>query len=237
MLHKISPVILSILLVVALLGSSGNLPLMGASIVVLAAVATFINYKRLGFYWSHLLLPIFFLVGAAGTYAVIPSQKPGLIFLILAGISFFYLERTLGKESHYLQNIFLLTVFLIYLGLFASAFYFVNFSFWWEIALITAFTVGLTLQGFAGITLPSKKYFFLLITVVIAESAVGLMLWPTHFLVNAIVLFLIFYLLWAFALAAFFGKLTSKKIYWQSMLVTLVLAAVLATASWMPLFE
>lgn len=236
MFNSIAPLILSILLLVALLGSASNLFVLGISTTLLIVFTTFINYKRLGFYWSHLLLPIFFLIGLSVTYAIIPSPTMRIIFLILAATSFYFLERQLGKESHYLQNIFLVTVFLVYVGLFAAAFYFVSLSFWWEIAAIAGMTAALTLQGFAGITLLTKKYFSLLIVVVITEAALGLMLWPTHFLVNAVVLFLIFYLLWTFASAAFFGKLTSKKIYWQGTLAFLILLIILATTSWSPIF-
>lgn len=235
MFNKIAPIVLSILLLVAFLGSADNLPVLAISSTVLIIAATFINYKRLGFYWPHLLLPIFYLSGAAASYAVIPSSSIRLVFVAAAVISFFFLERQLGKESHFLQNMFLASTFLIYVGLFAAAFYFVDLSFWWIITSISLLTAALIMQGFAGITLPTKKYFSLLIVVVVTEAAVGLSLWPTYFLINAIVLFFVFYLLWTFASAAFFGKLSSKKIYWQLVLVSVVLAMTLSTAAWLPL--
>lgn len=235
MFDRISPIVLSILLVVVLLGSVNNLGMLGISSTVLILFATFINYKRLGFYWPHLLLPIFFLIGITTAYAIIPSPSIRLVFLVLAVVSFFYLEKQLGHESHYLQNMFLVSVFLVYVALFAARFYFVDISFWWELAGIAVLTIVFIMQGFAGISLPSKKYFSLLIVAVITESGLGLMLWPSHFLVNAVVLFLLFYLLWTFASAAFFGKLTSKKIYWQSTLIFIVLLLILATAAWQPL--
>ena len=85
---------------------------------------------RLDFTWPHLLLPVLFLIGTGSVFAVIPGAQVRLIFLIFAAVTFYVLELKLGVESHFLQNIFLLSVLGWYVGLFALKFY-VNFPTIW----------------------------------------------------------------------------------------------------------
>lgn len=222
-------------MLLVLAGSASNLLVLVISHLVLLLVTIYVNYRRFGFYWSYLLLPVFFLIGIGVVYAIIPSSAIRTAFIIGSVISFYLLETQLGHESHLLQNLYLLSVFMIYVGLFAGRFYFVDVSFWWILVLLAIFTYLFTVQGFAGVSLPSKDYFSILTTLAITEAGLGLMLWPTHFFVNGMVLFSIFYLLWLFAFSAFFGKLSSKKIYWQMTLIGIALIVVLSTASWQPL--
>ncbi|MBX4191770.1 MAG: hypothetical protein KW804_03155, partial [Candidatus Doudnabacteria bacterium] len=79
-----------------------------------------------------------------------------------------------------------------------------------------------------------KRYFHLLIAMVITEITWALSFWPTHFFVNAVVLFCAFYLLWLFSFSAFFGKLTKQKVYWQLTLIAIVLILTLSTTAWRP---
>jgi hypothetical protein len=195
-----------------------------------------VNFKRLGFTWPHLLLPCFYLVGIASIYAVITDNSWSVVFLVLAVIVFYFLEMDLGHESHFLQNIFLFSVFAIYIGLYALQFYF-HLSFVWIVLLIFLSSYLLIIQGFAGFSLPVKKYFSLLISLVCAQVALGLFLWPTYYLVNAVITFIIFYLLWIFSFSAFFGKLSRNKIYWQLSLAIIVLGLVLVTTSFKPLIK
>lgn len=234
MFNKISPIILGILLFLVLVGSDRNIWAFLASLLILILVALYVNYRRFGVNWSHLLLPLFFLMGIGMVGAIMPSTATKIVFTASAVISFVSLELHLGRESHLLQNLYLLSVFMIYLGLFAARFYFVDVSFWWILAILGIFTYFLILQGFAGVSLPSKKYFCLIITLAVTEAALGLMLWPTHYLVNAVVLFLFFYLLWLFAFSAFFGKLSAKKIAWQLTLVGIALIVTFSTTAWQP---
>lgn len=220
-----------------LAGSDRNIWVFLASQLVLILVTIYVNYRRFGLYWSHLLLPIFFLLGVVMVGAIMPSTITKIVFTAFAVVGFMSLELHLGHESHLLQNLYLLSIFMIYLGLFAGRFYFVDVSFWWILALLGISTYFLILQGFAGVSLPSKRYFCLVVTLVVTEAALGLMLWPTYFLVNAAVLFSIFYLLWLFAFSAFFGKLSAKKISWQLALIGIALIVTLSTAAWQPLIR
>ncbi len=237
MFNKISPIILGILLFLVLAGSERNLGVFLTSLLIVILVTLYVNYRRFGLNWSHLLLPVFFLLGIGMVGVVMPSTATKIVFTASAVISFVLLEMYLGHESHLLQNLYLLSVFMIYLGLFAARFYFVDVSFWWILATLGIFTYLLILQGFAGVSLPSKKYFCLMITLAVTEAAFGLMLWPTHFLVNAVVSFSFFYLLWLFAFSAFFGKLSVKKSSWQLTLVGTALIVTLSTAAWQPLIR
>lgn len=234
MFTRISSITLAILLFLVLFGAQSNLYVLAISLVVLIFASLAINYKRLNFTWPHLLLPVIYLLAVGSVFSVLISPTFRLIFLILASLVFYILEMKLGKESHFLQNIYLLSVFGIYLGLFAVQFYF-NLKVWWVVPMVFLTTYFFAIQGFAGFSLPSKRFFYFLIALVVAESALGLTFWPTYFFVDSVVLFCIFYLLWLFAFSAFFGKLTRQKIYWQLTLVAIVLILTLSTAAWRPL--
>lgn len=234
MFTRISSITLAVLLFLVLLGSLGNFYIYATSIVVLILATFAINFKRLNFTWPHLLLPTIYLLGVGSVFAVITSPTFRLAFLIMACLLFYVLEMRIGRESHFLQNVYLLSVFALYLGLFALQFYF-NLKIWWMIPLVFLLTYLLAVQGFAGFSLPAKRYFYLLVAIIISEAAWGLVFWPTHFFVNSVVLFCIFYLLWLFSFSAFFGRLSRQKIYWQVTLIALILAVTLGTAAWRPL--
>lgn len=234
MFTKISSITLAILLFLVLYGAQGNLYILATSIVVLIFATFAINFKRLNFTWPHLLLPTVYLLGVGSVFSILPSFSFRLTFLILASIIFYVLEIKLGRESHFLQNIYLLSVFALYLGLFALQFYF-NLKFWWIVPMTFLLTYFLAVQGFAGFSLPAKKYFYILLALICSEVAWGLTFWPTHFFVNSVVLFSIFYLLWLFAFSAFFGRLSREKVYLQLALISIVLVLTLSTAAWRPL--
>jgi hypothetical protein len=234
MFTKISSLTLAILLFLVVLGSQSHLYVFGISLAVLMLATFAINYKRLNFTWPHLLLPVIYLLGLGSIFIIIPLSALRIIFLILASVVFYFLEIKLGRESHFLQNIYLLSVFALYLGLFAFQYYF-KLAFFWFIPICFALTYFFTIQGFAGFSLPAKKYFYILIATVCSEAATGLIIWPTHYFVDAVVLFCIFYALWIFSFSAFFGKLTRQKVYWQLILVSMVLLITLSTAAWRPI--
>jgi hypothetical protein len=234
MFNRISSLILAILLFLLLLGSAANFYVVLVSTAILVIATLVLNYKRLGFSWPQLLLPCFYLVGVGAVFMILPSPALRLAYLLSTSFLFYLLELNLGKESHLLQNIYLSSVFMLYLGIYAFQFYF-HLGNFWLVALMFAATYLFIVQGFAGFSLPAKRYFKFLVAWVLAQLAWGLSLWPTHFMVNAVLSFCMFYLLWIFAFSAFFGKLTHKKIYWQLTLVGIVILATLLTASWKPI--
>jgi hypothetical protein len=236
MFNKISSFVLALVLFGVLVGSSSHISLFMASMVVLMAAAFVINLRRIGLSWPHLLLPLIFLLGTGSVFMVITGPTARVAFLVASAIAFYFVEANLGQESHFLQNAFLLSVFELYVGIFALNFY-LHLSTAVVVLVVFLTSFILTIQGFAGFSLPAKKYFYFLIAWSLAEAAWGLTLWPTHYIVSAVVLFCMFYLLWMFSFSAFFGKLTWKKIYLQVGLVALVLIATLATASWQPLIQ
>ena len=234
MFDKISAITLALLLFLVLLGSANNLSVFVISLAVLILATLAVNIKRVGWSWSHLLLPVFFLLASGSGFAVITSSSARILFLIVASVLFWLIELQLGRESHFLQNVYLLTVFGIYLGIFALQFYF-HLNIYLTAVFVFFWTYVLILLGFAGFSLPAKKYFYLVTALSVAELSWGVMLWPTHFFVNTVVIFCAFYLLWLFAFSAFFGRLSVQKIYWQLTLITIVLALTLSTAAWQPL--
>ncbi len=238
MFNRISSLILAIAMFMVFLGSVQSVNdfyIFITSLVLLLIGVTIINIKRLGFSWPHILLPVIYVVGAGSIFAVITNPNLRSIFLFFAALILYLMEVQLGRESHFLQNVYLFSVFAWFLGLFAVIFYLDIPTFW---AVLAGFVCSyiLIIQGFAGFSLPAKKYFNFLVALVSAQVVWGLLFWPTHYLVNAVVMFCLFYLLWIFSFSAFFGKLSVKKIYWQVVLVVLVLIVTLATAAWQPLY-
>lgn len=234
MFNKISSFILAIVMGLSFYGSALNFSLFLGSVGALIVLTFFVNLKRLGFSWPHLLLPTLFILSTGSIFMALTDSTIRTIVLLVFVLFFYLLETRLGKEGHFLQNVFLSSVFGIFLGLFATQFYFHLNNFLLVFAIFV-FTYIFTVQGFAGITLPTKKYFYILISLLCAEAALGLSIWPTHFLVDSVVLFCFYYLLWLFAVSAFFGKLTAKKIYWHLSLVAILIILVLTTAAWKPL--
>ena len=234
MFTKISSITLAILLFLVVFGTQAKFFVFIISILGLILAAFAVNFKRLNFTWPHLLLPTIYLLAVGSVFIIIPSATLRLIFLIAVSINFYFLEVRLGRESHFLQNIYLLSVFGLYLGMFAVHFYF-NVKNWFLVPAAFGLTYLLAIQGLAGFSLPAKRHFYFLIALVCAEATWGLTFWPTHFFVNSIVLFSIFYLLWIFSFSAFFGKLSRQKIYWQLSLIAIILAVTLSTAAWRPI--
>lgn len=193
-----------------------------------------VNWRRLGFSWPHLLLPIFYLLGFASIFVTLTNPAWRMAFLVASCLAFYIMQISLGHESHFLQNIYLFSVFAIFVGVESLQFYFHISSLWLEPAIFAVVYI-LIVQGFAGFSLPAKKYFHFLIALVCTEAAFGLSLWPTYYVINAILLFAIFYLLWVFSFSAFFGKLSRNKIYLQLGLVSFVVLVVLLTANFRPL--
>jgi hypothetical protein len=238
MFNRISSLVLAIAMFMVFMGSvrsNNELYILLISMAILLAAVTAINVKRIGFSWPHLLLPLIYIIGVGCIFIVISVDWFRTAFLVGTSLVLLGLELQLGKESHYLQNVYLFSVFAWFVGLFAIEFTFDIPAIW---TVIVGFLISylLIVQGFAGFSLPAKKYFNFLVALVCAQVIWGLLFWPTHYLTSAIVLFMIFYLLWIFSFSAFFGKLSIKKIYWQLALAAFVLGLILATAAWQPLY-
>jgi hypothetical protein len=239
MFNRISSLVLGIAMFVVFYGSIRSVNdfyVFLVSLALLLLAVTIINIKRLGFSWPHILLPVIYIVGVSSIFVVITGPTLRTVFLAVSSIILYWVELQLGRESHFLQNVYLFSAFAWFLGLFALHFYLDVPT---ALVVVAAFAITYLLisQGFAGFSLPAKKDFNFLVSLVCAQSAWGLVFWPTHYLVNAIVLFCLFYLLWIFSFSAFFGKLSVKKIYWQLALVSLVLLLTLTTAAWRPLYS
>lgn len=234
MFNRISSLTLAIVFFLLLFGSRGHLYLLAGALVVMIFATMAINFKRLNFTWPHLLLPEIYLIGVTGLFSLIPGSTLRIIFLICAAAVFYLLEIKLGRESHFLQNIYLLSVIAWYVSLFGFQFYF-HLPAVVIVAAVFISTYLFGLQGFAGFSLPAKKYFYLILALICAEVAWGLSFWPTHFFINAVVSFSVYYLLWLFAFSAFFGKLSRQKIYWQIILIVILLILSLTTTAWRPL--
>lgn len=234
MFNRISSLILAVLLMLVSLGSTSNLPVFIIALALFIVSTLVVNYKRIGWVWPHLFLPCLYLLGMGSAYVAITHPTLRTIFLVLACLVFYLIQMQLGRESHFLQNVFLFSAFTIYVGVYALQLYF-HLGYVWMTLLVFAVTYLLIIQGFAGFLLPVKKYFSFLIAFVCAQIAWGLSLWPTYYVVNALITFSVFYVLWIFSFSAFFGKLSKNKIYWQLSLIGLLILVVLATTDFKPL--
>lgn len=234
MLNRVSALILAVMMFLIFQGSTASLSVLAVGLVLFIAFSFAVNYKRIGASYPHLILPCFYLLGMGGVFALLTNSTIRFIFLILSVIVFYFIEKQLGRESHFLQNVYLLSVFAIFVDLFALQFYF-HLNFLIIAALMFLLAYALIIQGFAGFSLPVKKHFSILIALSCAEVALGLVFWPTYFVVDGIVAFAVFYVLWIFSFSAFFGKLSRQKIYWQLSLVFIVLAVTIISANFRPL--
>lgn len=234
MFIKISSLTLAILMFLVLFGTRDHPYVLAASVLGLILATFAINFKRLNFTWPHLLLPVLYILATAGVFSLIPNQTWQIVFLVISCALFFLMEIRLGKESHLLQNIYLMSAFGLFLTLFALEFYF-RLPLYLFAPAVFVVSYILAIQGFTGFVLPAKKYFYLLLSLACTEAAWGLTFWPTHFFVGAVVLFCVFYILWLFSFSAFFGKLSRAKIFWQMSLIGIILIITLSTAAWKPL--
>lgn len=236
MFTQIASVILSLALIFVLPATAPSPWLYMAAVIFLCIVSVVVNIKKVNFSWSHLMLPVIYIMSVSSVFLIITNPALRLPFLILAAINLFFIEFNLGKESHLLQNAFLLSVFGLYAGMFAFHYYF-NLNHWWLLLGMFVITYVLILQGFAGFSLPAKKYFVWLISLVVTQITWALSFWPTFYLVNATAVFLVFYIFWIFSFSAFFGKLSRHKLFLQLGLIIIVLGIVLGTTPWRPLTQ
>src|SRR3989338_1601211 len=162
----ISSLLLAVLLFLGFTGGASNIFLLAAILAGLILLAFIVNFTRLGFAWPHLLLPTFFLLAAGFTQAIIISNFGRMIFVVIAAILFYFLETRLGRESHYLQGMYLMSIFGIYTGLFSLRFY-LNLNIWLLAGAIIFFTSLFSLQGYAGFDLSTKRSFIFVTVLVI----------------------------------------------------------------------
>lgn len=231
MFDKLSSLFFSGLLFLLLFNSQESVYVLLGSAVALIIAILAVNIRKVGLAWSHQFISLTYIVAVFSGFVLVPSQNFRLVFLIAGCILFYFVQINLGKESQLLQNVFLGSLFIIYTAIFSLQHY-QNISIWLLLILVFVLTLIFSIQGFAGFSTSSKKHFIFILTIFCVEAFVALYLWPIYFLIKGAILFLLFYLFWVFATANFFGKLTAKKIIFQSTIVFICIVVLLLSTTW-----
>lgn len=231
MFDKLSSLFFSGLLFLLLFNSQESVYVLLGSAVALVIALIAVNLRKVGLAWSHQFISLTYIVAVFSGFVLVPSQNFRLVFLIASCILFYFVQMNLGKESQLLQNVFLGSLFIIYTAIFSLQHY-QNINIWLLLALIALLTFMFSIQGFAGFSISSKKHFIFVLTVLCVEASAGLYLWPIYFPIKGAILFLLFYLFWVFSVADFFGKLTRKKVIFQSVIVFACLVILLLSTTW-----
>jgi hypothetical protein len=234
MLDKLSSVFFSGLLFLLLFNSQESIYVLVGSAVALMVAILAMNLRKVGLAWSYQFISLTYIAAVFSGFILVPNQNLRLIFLIISAILFYFVQINLGKQSQLLQNVFLGNLFVIYVAIFSLQHY-QRINLWVFLGLVTFLTFIFSVQGFAGFSTVSKKYFIFVLTFLAAQASLALFFWPVLFLTKAVVLFFLFYLFWSFAVAVFFGKLTKKKIILQSGIVFISLVLLLVSAAWQKL--
>ena len=210
----------------------------------LIVVTTIINYflHRKGIHriegFTFLLVPIFW-ISASSIFIFLQNTKFWeTIFVYALGVIFLKLQLSLQARfnSVFSENIFFLSTFGIFLGIWAINFFFTPA--WWIImALVFVFSAILFWIGIFNTHAESKEKltYALLLALGLTEISWALLFWPLHFLSMTIVIAIIFYLAWTMTRLHFLGLLNKKKIAYHSGFSILILIITLSTSVWLPL--
>lgn len=182
-------------------------------------------------------LPILYLLGFFGVLGAIalPSVK-GLVAVL--GVGAFALGQLDFPDpaAEFIEEVFTLAgVFWVLAGLWA-----VNFFFappWWTVTILTLLFFFLFFwQAFRRLALsPNISLLWALMASLVAvEINTAILFWPVFFLTAAVASFAGFYLMYLLSRLYFTGRLTRKRIYFQTGIIALVVLASLLSSSWHP---
>ena len=188
--------------------------------------------------FTFLLLPVLWVSASTVVIFLQNTKFWEIIFVYLLGIIFFRLQLRLQARTNsvFLENIFFLSAFGIFLGIWAIDFFFTP-AWWLIMALMFVFSVILFWMGIFNTHAErrEKVIYTLFLAFALTEISWALLFWPLHFVSMAIVAAVIFYLAWTMARLHFLGLLNRKKIIYHSGFSVLILLVTLSTAVWLPL--
>ena len=210
----------------------------------LIMITTIVNYflHRKGIHrienYTFLLLPVIWISASAIFIFLQNVRFWEIVFAYALGIIFFRLQLSLQARvnSVFSENVFFLSAFGIFLGIWAINFFFTPG--WWIImALVFLFSVILIWIGIFNTHAERKERitYTLFLSLGLTEISWALLFWPLHYLSMAIVISAIFYLAWTMTRLHFLGMLNFKKIAYHSGFIALILIITLSTAAWLPL--
>jgi hypothetical protein len=183
------------------------------------------------------LYEIFWIAASFGVIALAPAGFWRVVIACLLAFGFWRLHWELRPfaQSHALDNLFFLSVFGIYLSVWAVNFYFTPA--WWLIMSACAVCSGLFFWMGLDIvesSLRSKLLYSLALAMVFAQLAWTMLFWPVHFLPAALVMSVVFYCLWMLSRFYLQKLLTREKIIFYSVFGSLVAFVVLIATMWVP---
>jgi hypothetical protein len=198
-------------------------------------------------FWNIFISPASFISSAVLFFIFLVPQTVGLrhlyIFLV-GGLLFFFLHNlnelytrpdiyrrfTLENLSSHFN---LLSVFLFFSSFYTFMF-FPPIAFWLTEILVIAIGGILMYQNFWAnkIIDPKKRFFIMIIALILAELYLVLAFLPTGFYVNGIILTVVYYILSEISRVYLLGELTTKIIMQRVFIACFVLILIFITTRW-----
>lgn len=227
------PKLLNVIFVILLLSAGllryESLPKFALTALLVAGLATFVKFYS----GARSVLPAAFVLGYLGALAIVSSFVLKLtLAALLAGV-FYYYNQSFPKRPAFLdEEFFIMTAAILIL----AALWGVNFFFtppWWAISLLTlVFFYPVLSEALRKLDVPQPTLWGLLNALILVEVTMALLYWPVNILTAAVVVFAAFYLQYVFAALYYMRKLTKKRIYFHSGLITFVVLVSLLTSKW-----
>lgn len=219
------------------------LPAAGMRVLLFALLATTMNFiflrrgiKKL-LDLTKLLFPVLYILAVAMVIFLLPAGWFRLFIVAFTAAILVGIERKNSGSfsSAYGESLFVFTAAGLFLGIWATDFYY-RLS-WWAIVGLLSSAVFL-LQWIAfypiGTTYSRKLLFSATGVVLLAECAWILLFWSAFFVPTAILFTIFFYLVWILFKSQLEANITFKKIIFQSSVAVLAVAIIMATTNWLP---
>lgn len=203
------------------------------------AASAFLNRNLITGYLDITLLlpPVFWVASASALIIRQDSIYMQLVLAVAAALVFIELQQRLSPVHHPLlfENAMFLSAAGIFYAIWSYEFFFIP-SWWIVMVLMFASSFLLLWTTFYSTPAPVKEraLFSLFLAFLAMELTWGLLFWPVHYITFTVVVAGMYYL--AATLCRFYlmGSLTSKKIVFHTVFISLVECIALFSARWLP---
>ncbi|MCL5435977.1 MAG: hypothetical protein M1275_02760 [Patescibacteria group bacterium] len=207
---------------------------------VLCALLDYFLYRRQLTSFSgltFLLYGVLWIAASFGFMALASGAFWRVVFALLLAFGFWRLHWELQPfgYSHVLDNLFFISVFGIYLSVWAANFYFTPA--WWLVmcaVFVCSWLFFWTGLHSAEAPFRSKILYCLLLAFVLTELAWAMLFLPVHFLPAAIVFSVVFYCLWMLSRFHLQKNLSREKIIFYTAFGAAVVIVTLIATAWTP---
>ncbi|MBI4053771.1 MAG: hypothetical protein HY397_00400 [Candidatus Doudnabacteria bacterium] len=186
---------------------------------------------------TFLIFPILWILASACVLFLLatPFWRFAVIVFGVAGLVKILLDARPKVITNLLENLFFLSAFGIYLGIWALDFYFTP-GWWLNIILSAIASFVFFWAGFSATptSASSRLIFSLVLSLLFAEIAWTMLFWPLHFLTLALVFSCLFYLAWSLTRFHLMQALTKEKLVVHSSFVVLTVSFLLIVSKWFP---